>query len=91
MKNKKKLKNLPPLKTDQEAERFVDEADLSQFDLSGFKSMNFELEKKDVNISIRFSQGQLRQVRAEAEKRNVPYQRFIRQLIQRGLTTLKAA
>ena len=91
MKNKKTFKNLPSLESDQEAERFVAEADLSQFDLSGFKSMDFELEKKDVNISIRFSQGQLHQVRAEAEKRNVPYQRFIRQLIQRGLATLKAA
>jgi hypothetical protein len=29
------LKKLPPLLTDEDAERFVDEADLSEYDLSG--------------------------------------------------------
>ena len=31
----KKLKQFPVFKTDEEAERFVDEADLSEYDLSG--------------------------------------------------------
>ena len=30
---------LPVLLTDEEAERFIDTADLSEFDLSGFKPM----------------------------------------------------
>ncbi len=42
----KKLKKLPPLLTDAEAERFTDSADLSEYDLSGFKPVKFEFEKK---------------------------------------------
>lgn len=35
----KKLKPLPDFATDEEAERFVDEADLTEFDLSGTRSV----------------------------------------------------
>lgn len=35
----KKLKPLPDFATDEEAERFVDEADLTEFDLSGARSV----------------------------------------------------
>lgn len=38
----KKLKPLPEFATDKEAERFVDEADLTEFDLSGAKSFAFK-------------------------------------------------
>lgn len=34
MKNEEKLKPLPALRTDEEVERFVDEADLTRYDLS---------------------------------------------------------
>ena len=34
-------KKLPEFKTDEEAEAFVDEADLSQCDLSGMKPVSF--------------------------------------------------
>lgn len=37
MSGKKKLKQLPPLLSDEEAEKFTEEADLSDYDLSGFK------------------------------------------------------
>ncbi|MBO0905431.1 CopG family antitoxin [Jiella sonneratiae] len=36
-----KLKRLPPLKSDEEAERFIEEADLTEYDLSQFKPMKF--------------------------------------------------
>lgn len=32
---------MPPLRSDEEAERFVETADLSEYDLSGFQSMRF--------------------------------------------------
>jgi CopG antitoxin of type II toxin-antitoxin system len=41
----KPLKKLPVLMTDEEAERFIDEPDLSEYDLSGFRRMKFELVK----------------------------------------------
>jgi len=35
-------KKLPKFKTDEEAEAFVDEADLSQYDLSDMNPISFE-------------------------------------------------
>ena len=39
-------KPLPPLTSDAEAENFVETADLSEYDLSGFTPMRFEIEPK---------------------------------------------
>ena len=88
MSNKKKFKNLPRLKTDKEAEDFVDSTDLSEFDLSGFKPVNFEFENKSATISMRLPKSQLAAVKAEAKKRGMPYQRFMREMIQRGMQAL---
>jgi len=87
-KNPKKLKTLPNLATDKAAEEFVESADLSEFDLSGFKPMNFEFENKSASISMRLPESQLAAVKAEAKKRGIPYQRFMREMIQRGMQSL---
>ena len=42
----KELKPFPVFKTDEEAEKFVDEADLSEYDFSQFKPARFEFAKK---------------------------------------------
>ena len=39
-------KPLPELKTDEEAERFVAEADLTEYDLSGMRLVRFEFQPK---------------------------------------------
>ncbi len=39
-------KQIPVFLTDEEAERLVQAADLTEFDLSQFKAANFEFEKK---------------------------------------------
>jgi hypothetical protein len=39
-------KKIPIFKNDSEAEWFVDTADLSQYDLSGLKPVQYEFEKK---------------------------------------------
>jgi hypothetical protein len=39
-------KKIPTFNTDEDAERFVESADLSEYDLSGAKSVRFEFEKK---------------------------------------------
>lgn len=41
------LKPFPRFATDEEAEHFVDTADLSEYDFSGFRPMRFEFEPKD--------------------------------------------
>lgn len=89
-KNKKNRK-MPVLKTDEDAERFVAEADLADYDLSGFRPMHFEFENKTARVNMRLPQSQLDIVKAEAKKRGIPYQRFMRELIDRGMKSLPRA
>lgn len=85
MNDKEKLPVPPPLKTDEAAERFVDQADLTRYDLSRFRSMNFEFEKKTARVNMRLPEPLLRAVKAKAETRGTPYQRLIREAIERAL------
>ena len=46
-------KTIPVFKTDEEVETFINTADLSEYDLSGFKPAGFEFEVKDAQINMR--------------------------------------
>ncbi len=85
MSDNDKRKPLPRLTTDEEAERFVDEADLSEYDLSGFTPARFEFEKKSARVNMRLPEPLLDAVKAKAQARGIPYQRFIREAIERAL------
>jgi predicted DNA binding CopG/RHH family protein len=50
---KNKIQPMPSLKSDARAEQFVANADLSTFDLSGFKPMRFEVEPKSAALHLR--------------------------------------
>jgi predicted DNA binding CopG/RHH family protein len=43
---KRRLKRMPSLRSDAAAERFVATADLTEYDLRGFKPMRFEVGPK---------------------------------------------
>lgn len=45
-------KPIPDLMTDEAAERFVDHADLTQHDLSGFVTTRFEFEAKAAQLNL---------------------------------------
>ena len=78
-------KTLPSLTSDAAAERFVDEADLSQFDLSAFKPHSFEFAPKSKQVNMRFPDGLLKAVKAKAAAQGMTYQRFIRQTLEDAL------
>ncbi len=78
-------RRFPVFQSDEEAERFVDEADLSEYDFSGFKPMRFELEKKTKQVNLRMPEGLLKAVKQRAKQRNIPYQRLIREAIEDAL------
>ena len=80
---KETLKQLPPLRTDEEAEAFVDSADLSEYDLSGFKPTHFEFEKKSAQLNMRLPEQLLEAVKAKAKERGIPYTRLIREALER--------
>jgi predicted DNA binding CopG/RHH family protein len=73
------------LRTDEEAEHFIDTADLSEYDFSTLKPTKFELRKKDARVNMRLPETLLRTVKSVAAEEQVPYQRLMRDLIERGL------
>ncbi len=76
------LKKLPILKTDQEAEDFIDNADLSEYDLSRFVPVKFEFVTKDKNLNMRLPEALLNGVKEKAKAAGMPYQRYIRSLLE---------
>ena len=89
MSDDKKLKPLPPLLTDAQAERFTETADLSEYDLSGFKRVKFEFEKKDARLELRMPREQLEALKAAAKKAGIPHTRLVRKFIEQGLQDLR--
>ena len=78
-------KKLPSFKTDAAAERFVDKADLTKYDLSGLQPVRFEFERKTAQLNMRLPKPLLDAVKNRAKQRGIPYTRFLRELIEQGL------
>jgi predicted DNA binding CopG/RHH family protein len=76
-------KTFPNFKSDEEAERFVDTADLSEYDFSDFKPAKFEFSAKDERINMRLPAALLKAVQAKAKAAGMPYQRFIRATLEK--------
>ena len=82
-------KKVPHFQTDEETEAFL-EQDLTDYLHAGnFKPMHFEIRPKEKSINLRISEDLLAVVRENAKREGVPYQRYIRHLIERGVTAPK--
>ena len=79
-------KKIPTFRTDEEAQDFVDSADLAEYDLSGGTPIQFEFEPKSAHLNMRVPKPLLDAVKARAKIRGVPYTRFIRQLMEREVS-----
>ncbi len=78
-------KKLPELKTDNDAEDFIDTADLTEYDWSSLVPMQFEFQRKERSITLRLSNPLLEAIKQEATRSNLPYQRFIRQTLENAV------
>jgi predicted DNA binding CopG/RHH family protein len=78
-------KPLPILTTDKEAEAFVENIDLTQYDLSSLTSTRFEFQPKERSITMRLSEPLLEAIKQEAVRSGLPYQRFIRQALENAV------
>jgi predicted DNA binding CopG/RHH family protein len=76
---------MPPLRSDAAAERFVATADLTQYDLSGFKPMRFEIEPKSAALNMRLPRSLLEAVKSQARARGIPYTRYVRLLLEKAV------
>ena len=70
---------------DREAEQFVETADLTQFDLSGFKPMRFEFASKAAQLNMRLPQPLLDAVKLKAKAQGMPFTRYIRMLMEQDI------
>ena len=82
-------KKLPTLTSDKEAEEFVANADLTEFDLSGMTVMRFELKPKNKSVNLRLPEQLLTTVRNRAKRIGIPYQRFIRMALENAVRDAK--
>ena len=85
MNDKKKPKPLPEFKSDEAAEQFVNNADLSEYNLSGGETVRFEFEKKSARVNMRLPESLLEAVKKRAKRRGIPYQRFIRETLEKAV------
>ena len=79
---KTKLKKMPSLHNDEQAEKFVSEANLAQYDLSGFQPMRFEIEPKSAALNMRLPSALLDALKRKAKTKGVPYTRYVRMLLE---------
>lgn len=80
-----KGKRMPSLRSDREAEDFVAQADLSEYDLSGFRPAHFEIEPKSAALNMRLSEALLDAIKSKAAARGVPYTRYVRMLLEQDV------
>ncbi len=77
---------IPNFDSDQAAQAFTDTADLTQYDLSGGRPMQFEFQAKSGHLNMRLPQPLLDAVKERARMSGIPYTRFIRQLMEREVS-----
>jgi predicted DNA binding CopG/RHH family protein len=79
------------LKTDEAAEQFVATGDLTKYDLSGMTPIRFEFMPKTERVNMRLPEDLLNSVKDRAAREGVPYQRYIRHVLERAVSHPKRA
>ena len=79
-----KPRSVPTMTTDEEAEAFLDQ-DLSGLDFTAFKPLTWESEPKTARVNMRLPEPLIDAVKARAAERGIPYQRLIREAIERAV------
>ena len=78
-------KKLPAPKNDRAAERILDK-DLSDYiTAQNLEPFPFEYKPKRKSVNLRISDELLKAVRAAARRSGIPYQRYIRQALERAV------
>jgi len=78
-----KPRSAPTMTTDEDAEAFLAE-DLSDLDYTQFKPLTVEAQPKTARVTMRVPEALLTAVKVRAAARGVPYQRLIREAMERA-------
>ncbi len=79
-------KDIPSFRNDKQAEDFIANADLTEYDLSTFTPVRFEFEAKSSSINMRLPESLLSAVKAKAKAEGIPYTRYIRLLLEEAVS-----
>ena len=80
----KPLKKFPTFETDEEAERFVDEADLSEYDFSEFRPVNFKMTGEGVVMVPVLPDDLQLEAKAAADAKGMDYVDFMRDAVKKA-------
>ena len=75
---------VPIMTTDAEAEAFLAQ-DLSALDITQFRPLTWEADLKTARINMRLPQPLMDALKAHAAQRGIPYQRLIREALERAV------
>lgn len=79
------MKKLPKIKSDEQAEALL-EQDLSEYLHSdNFKPITFEFLPKDEKVNLRLATPLLENIRKKAETEGIPYQKYMRLVLERDI------
>jgi predicted DNA binding CopG/RHH family protein len=85
MRAKSELKTILDFASDEEAERFVESADLTDFDLSDMKPMHFDFGDDANDVHLRLPASLLDAIKSKAKERGVTSARIIRDALEQAL------
>ena len=75
-------KKFPILKTDEEAEAFLEQDLTDYISAENFAPYRYEFRPKEKSVNLRISEGLLDAVRSRAQTEGIPYQRYIRRALE---------
>lgn len=79
-------RKLPAFASDDEVETFLDQPDLSDFIAADrLAPTSFEFAAKEKTVTMRMPEALLEAVKTAAQRKGMPYQRFIRQTLEREI------
>ena len=79
-------KRIPQFKTDEEAEKFL-EQDLSDYlDPKYMVPLRFEFKPKDAQVNLRLAKELLQAIKARAAAEGMSYQKFIRMTLEQTVS-----
>jgi predicted DNA binding CopG/RHH family protein len=79
-----KKRSVPEMTTDEEAEAFLDQ-DLSDLDFTQFQPLDWERLPKTARITMRVPEALVTALKARAKERGIPYQRLVREAIEKAV------
>jgi predicted DNA binding CopG/RHH family protein len=79
-------KRRPQFKTDEEAEKFLEQALSAYLDPKYRVPLRFEFKPKDAQVNLRLAKDLLRPIKARAAAEGISYQKFIRMTLEQSVS-----